>query len=66
MPRLSAVNDERGKYDASSSLQNRHVPPATEPRSGRLFVLDLSGNRVFSVNPDGSDRKVIVTRVPDA
>ena len=28
---------------------------------GRLFVLDLSGNRVFSVNPDGSDRKVIVT-----
>ncbi len=34
---------------------------------GRLFVLDLSGNRVFSVNPDGSDRKVIVTecRLPD-
>jgi DNA-binding beta-propeller fold protein YncE len=34
---------------------------------GRLFVLDLSGNRVFSVNPDGSDRKVIVTecRHPD-
>ena len=34
---------------------------------GRLFVLDLSGNRVFSVNPDGSDRKVIVNecRMPD-
>jgi DNA-binding beta-propeller fold protein YncE len=34
---------------------------------GRLFVLDLSGNRVFSVNPDGSDRKVIVheCRMPD-
>ena len=33
----------------------------------RLFVLDLSGNRVFSVNPDGSDRKVIVNecRMPD-
>jgi sugar lactone lactonase YvrE len=33
----------------------------------RLFVLDLSGNRVFSVNPDGSDRKLIVTecRHPD-
>ena len=34
---------------------------------GRLFVLDISGNRVFSVNPDGSDRKVIVheCRMPD-
>ena len=34
---------------------------------GRLFVLDLSGNRVFSVNPDGSDRKVIFheCRMPD-
>ena len=34
---------------------------------GRLFVLDLSGNRVLSLNPDGSDRKVIVTecRLPD-
>jgi DNA-binding beta-propeller fold protein YncE len=34
---------------------------------GRLFVLDASGNRVLSVNPDGSDRKVIVTecRLPD-
>ena len=34
---------------------------------GRLFVLDLSGNRVLSLNPDGSDRKVIATecRLPD-
>jgi len=34
---------------------------------GRLFVLDLSGGRVLSMNPDGSDRKVIVTecRHPD-
>ena len=34
----------------------------------RLFVLEASsGGRVFSVNPDGSDKKVIVTgcRVPD-
>jgi hypothetical protein len=33
----------------------------------RLFVLDASGNRVLSLNPDGSDRKVIVTdcRIPD-
>jgi sugar lactone lactonase YvrE len=34
---------------------------------GRLFVLDLSGGRVLSMNPDGSDRRVIVTecRHPD-
>jgi DNA-binding beta-propeller fold protein YncE len=33
----------------------------------RLFVLEASGNRIFSVNPDGTDRKVIVTecRLPD-
>lgn len=34
---------------------------------GRLFVLDLSGNRVFAVNPDGSDLRTVVTecRHPD-
>jgi len=34
---------------------------------GRLFVLDLSGGRVFSMNPDGSDSKTLVTgcRMPD-
>ena len=34
---------------------------------GRLFVLDLSSGRVFSLNADGSDQKVIVTgcRHPD-
>jgi DNA-binding beta-propeller fold protein YncE len=32
-----------------------------------LFVLDLSEGRIFSVNPNGSDKKVIVTgcRLPD-
>ena len=36
-------------------------------RSGRLFVLELSGDRIHSMNPDGSDRKIIVTdcRYPD-
>src|SRR6267142_2690342 len=41
----------------------------TDSRSsnGRLFVLDLSGGRVFSMNPDGSDSKTLVTgcRMPD-
>ena len=33
----------------------------------RLFLLDLSGGRVLSLNPDGSDKKVLVTggRWPD-
>ena len=36
-------------------------------RIPRLFVLDLSGGRILSMNPDGSDRRVIVTecRFPD-
>jgi hypothetical protein len=35
--------------------------------TGRLFVLDLSGGRVFSMNPDGSDSKTLVTgcHMPD-
>jgi len=34
---------------------------------GRLFVLELSGGRIHSMSPDGSDRKVIVTdcHLPD-
>jgi hypothetical protein len=32
-----------------------------EAAGGRLFVLDLSGGRILSLSPDGSDRKVIVT-----
>ncbi len=35
--------------------------------TSRLFVLDLAEGRVFSVNPDGSDKKIIATggRMPD-
>ncbi|WP_050421625.1 3-hydroxyacyl-CoA dehydrogenase [Bradyrhizobium tropiciagri] len=35
--------------------------------SGKLFVLELSGDRIHSMNPDGSHRKTIVTdcRFPD-
>ena len=38
-----------------------------ETRQERLFVLDLSGGRVFSINPDGSDERNIATgcRHPD-
>jgi hypothetical protein len=36
-------------------------------RSGRLFLLELSGNRIHSMNADGSDRRTIVTEchLPD-
>ena len=35
--------------------------------ANRLFILDLSGGRLFSVRPDGSDKKIIATggRLPD-
>jgi DNA-binding beta-propeller fold protein YncE len=35
--------------------------------AGRLFVLELSGGRIHSMRPDGSDRKVIVSNchLPD-
>src|SRR5271170_301122 len=39
-----------------------------KPTSGRLFFLDLSGGRILSSNPDGSDLKTILTegrRLPD-
>src|SRR5262249_44246178 len=50
------------------------VLPATRAKAssgmigaGRLFLLELSGNRIHSMNPDGSDRKTIVTNchLPD-
>jgi sugar lactone lactonase YvrE len=36
-------------------------------RTPRLFVLELSGDRIHSMNPDGSDKKTIITdgRLPD-
>jgi DNA-binding beta-propeller fold protein YncE len=42
--------------------------PSVKPTSGRLFFLDLSGGRVISVNPDGTDAKTIVNegrKLPD-
>ena len=36
-------------------------------RSGRIFLLELSGDRIHAMDPDGSNRKTIVTdcRLPD-
>ena len=58
-----------GQGDNMTKLKSSESASASGERAapGRLFVLDLSGNRVLSVNPDGSDRKVIVheCRMPD-
>jgi DNA-binding beta-propeller fold protein YncE len=51
---------------SSQEQTSKHTSddPATV---GRLFLLDLSDDRIVSLNSDGSDRKVIVTecRYPD-
>jgi sugar lactone lactonase YvrE len=51
----------------SSQMQKPQRAPGDKAAVGRLFLLDLSENSVVSLNPDGSDRKVIVTecRYPD-
>jgi hypothetical protein len=57
------------KGENMTKLKSSESTRASSDRAalGRLFVLDISGNRVLSVNPDGSDRKVIVheCRMPD-
>jgi hypothetical protein len=44
-----------------------HTATSSAIHSGRLFLLELSGGRIHSMNPDGSDRKTIVTdcHLPD-
>ena len=54
-----------------SEVSSKPKKPVTSDSSkatlGRLFILDLSGGCIFSVNADGYDQKVIVTdcRHPD-
>src|ERR1700742_2157316 len=51
----------------SSEMQTPQRRSASTDTVGRLFLLDLSDDRIVSLNSDGSDRKVIVTgcRYPD-
>jgi hypothetical protein len=53
------IETQTPKQKRPASVRKAVVP--------RLFVLDLSGGRIFTVNPDGSDQKVIVKncRLPD-
>jgi hypothetical protein len=51
----------------SSQGQKPQRAPGDTATAGRLFLLELSDDRIVSLNSDGSDRKVIVTgcRLPD-
>src|SRR5437899_8770132 len=42
-------------------------PARSKTGVARLFFLEASQGRIFSVNPDGSDKKVLVSgcRIPD-
>ena len=49
---------------AASKTERR---TSRQPSVGRLYVLDVSGDQIFTVNPDGSGKNVIATklRIPD-
>jgi hypothetical protein len=52
----------------TEALATKSKPgPGGKGPAGRLFVLELSGDRIHSMNVDGSDRKTIVTdcHLPD-
>jgi hypothetical protein len=68
------TNDERVANTTNQQNMTESKVSKSKPMTvgsnltlGRLFVLDLSGGRVFSVNADGSDQKDIITgcRHPD-
>ena len=52
-----------------TDLQTTKRAPTSRVKAapGRLFVLEINADRIHSMNPDGSDQKVIVTncRLPD-
>jgi hypothetical protein len=62
-----AQTTKRENMSESEVSKPKPVTAGSKATVGRLFVLDLSGGRVFSLNTDGSNQKVIVTecRHPD-
>ena len=53
-------NERKTKMSVVQTVESGRASGRQQRRSGRLFVLDLSGDRVFSVNPDGSGKKIVV------
>jgi DNA-binding beta-propeller fold protein YncE len=60
---------QKEKNMAETRTPNSKANPRSNGNTaaGRLFVLELSGDRIHSMKPDGSDRKTIVTdcHLPD-
>ncbi len=38
-----------------------YVASAQTTCAGRLYFLEMSGDRIHAINPDGSDHKIVVT-----
>jgi hypothetical protein len=66
-PRQKKTYTIRNENHEHHTFQNRYAPPSSKSTVGRLFFLEVSSGSVLSANPDGSDRKIIVTgcRIPD-
>jgi hypothetical protein len=66
MELLGAETKSR-KHMVTPQKQSPQPPSDDTATRDRLFLLDLSDDRIVSLNSDGSDRKVIVTgcRYPD-
>jgi DNA-binding beta-propeller fold protein YncE len=53
---------------STTVIESKIATAGSVETAGRVFFLDLSGGRVLTVNPDGSDLKVIVSegrKLPD-
>jgi len=51
---------EEVRFMSSIACTPKDAKTKNAPTSGRLFFLDLSGGRILSANPDGSDLKTII------
>jgi len=49
-----AMNDDRRTKMSELQASKSRRAPETKTVVGRLFVLDASGNRIVTLNPDGS------------
>lgn len=59
---------ERSRITQSrDQLVSSDTSPSPVSVGGRLFLLEVSGNRIHSMNPDGTDHEIVVTdcRTPD-
>jgi sugar lactone lactonase YvrE len=59
----SAVKENK----VTEAIATKSKPTSGQKHPGRLFALEVSANRIYSMNADGSERKVIVTdcQLPD-